>query len=369
MTYYGRWTYKYEIGAKKKAAAVLIVHETGPAGYPFAVVQGKTGEQFGSVTPDKNMGRAAIEGWITLEKAKALIAKAGQDFDRLKAQAATRAFKPVPLGLTASMTIRNTMRRIDSQNVIARLDGSDPAGRSEYVVYTAHWDHFGIGEPINGDKIYNGAVDNATGTAALLEMARAFTRLTAPPKRSILFLAVTAEEQGLLGSEYYAAQPLYPLAKTLADLNMDALNVSGRTKDLTVVGLGASELDDYARAAAKEQGRVVKADPEPEKGFYYRSDHFNFAKVGVPALNAEGGVDFVGKPAAFGLEVRKRYTEERYHKPQDEVTPDWDLSGLAEDAQLLFAVGYRVAQAERYPGWAPGNEFKAIRDAQLKPAR
>jgi Zn-dependent M28 family amino/carboxypeptidase len=369
MTYYGRWTYKYEIGAKKKAAAVLIVHETGPAGYPFAVVQGKTGEQFAAVTPDKGMSRATIEGWITLDKAKAIFAKAGQDYDKLKAAAVTRAFKPVPLGVTASMTIRNTMRHVDSQNVIARLGGADAAGKSEYVVYTAHWDHFGIGEPVNGDKIYNGAVDNATGTAALLEVARAFTKLPAPPKRSILFLAVTAEEQGLLGSEYYAAQPLYPLAKTLANLNMDALNVEGRTKDLTVIGLGASELDDYARAAAKEQGRIVKGDPEPEKGSYYRSDHFNFAKVGVPALNADGGVDFVGKPAGFGLEARKRYTEERYHKPQDEVLPTWDLSGLAEDARLLFAVGYRVAQADRYPAWSPGNEFRAIREAQLKAPR
>ena len=366
MTYYGRWTYKYEIGAKHKAAAVLIVHETGPAGYPFAVVQGKTGEQFTFVTPGKNMDRAAIEGWITLDQAKALFARAGQDFDRLKAQAATRAFRPVPLGLTASMTIRNTLRRVDSQNVVARLEGSDPAARDEHVVFTAHWDHFGVGEPINGDRIYNGARDNATGTAALLEMARAFTRLPKPPRRSILFLSVTAEEQGLLGSEYYAAQPLYPLAKTLADINMDALNVTGRTKDLVVIGLGASQLDDYARDAAKEQGRTLKPDAEPEKGFYYRSDHFNFAKVGVPALNTDEGVDFVGRPASFGIEVRERYTNERYHKPSDEVTPDWDLSGLAEDVQLLFAVGYRVAQADTYPAWSPGNEFKAIRDAQLK---
>jgi Zn-dependent M28 family amino/carboxypeptidase len=369
MTYYGRWTYKYEIGAKKKAAAVLIVHETGPAGYPFAVVQGKTGEQFSSVTPDKNMGRAAIEGWITLDQAKALFGRAGQDFDRLKAQAATRAFTPVPLGLTAAMTIRNTMRRVESQNVVARLEGSDPAVKDEHVVFTAHWDHFGVGEPINGDKIYNGAKDNASGTAALIETAHAFTALPKAPRRSILFLAVTAEEQGLLGSEYYAAQPLYPLAKTLADINMDALNVSGRTKDLVIIGLGASELDDYARAAAKEQGRTLKPDAEPEKGFYYRSDHFNFAKVGVPALNTDEGTEFLGKPASFGTDVRERYTADRYHKPSDEVTPDWDLRGLAEDVQLLFTVGYRVAQADTYPAWSPGSEFKAIREAQLKAAK
>ena len=369
MTYYGRWTYKYEIGAKKKAAAVLLVHETGPAGYPFAVVQGKTGEQFTFVTPGKNMDRVPIEGWITLDQAKRLMTRAGQDFDRLKAQAATRAFRPVALGLTASMAIRNTLRRVDSQNVVARLEGSDPAVKDELVVYTAHWDHFGIGEPVDGDRIYNGAKDNASGTAALLETARAFTRLAKAPRRSILFLSVTAEEQGLLGSEYYAAQPLYPLAKTLADINMDALNVDGRTKDLTVIGLGASELDDYAWAAAKEQGRVLKPDAEPEKGFYYRSDHFNFAKQGVPALTVDEGVEFVGKPAAFSTQVRERYTNDRYHKPSDEVTPAWDLSGLAEDVQLLFAVGYRVAQADRYPAWAPGNEFRAIREAQLKSAK
>jgi Zn-dependent M28 family amino/carboxypeptidase len=363
MTYYGRWTYKYEIGAKHKAAAVLIVHETGPAGYPFAVVQGRTGEQFTFDTPGQ---RAAIEGWITLDQAKALFTRGGQDFDRLKAQAATRAFKPVPLGLTASMTIRNTLRRVDSHNVVARLEGSDPAVKDEHVVFTAHWDHFGVGEPINGDRIYNGAKDNATGTAALLETARAFTRLPKAPRRSVLFLAVTAEEQGLLGSEYYAAQPLYPLAKTLADINMDALNVNGRTKDLVIVGLGASELDDYARAAAKEQGRTLKPDAEPEKGFYYRSDHFNFAKLGVPALTVDEGTEFVGKPAAFSEQVRAKWTADVYHKPSDEVTPEWDLTGLAEDVQLLFAVGYRVAQADTYPAWSPGNEFKAIRDAQLK---
>ena len=366
MTYYGRWTYKYEIGAKKKAAAVLIVHETGPAGYPFAVVQGRTGEQFGLATPNKNMDRLAVEGWITLEQAKALLKRAGQDFDALKAKAATREFRPVPLGLTASMTIRNTMRTVDSQNVVARLEGSDPARRGEHVVFTAHWDHFGVGTPVNGDRIYNGARDNASGTAALLEAARAFTRLKTPPKRSILFLAVTAEEQGLLGSEYYATQPLYPIATTLANINMDALNVTGRTKDLTVIGLGASELDDYAQAAAKEQGRVLKPDAEPEKGFYYRSDHFNFAKLGVPSITIDEGVEFIGKPASFAAELRGKWNADVYHKPSDEVTAAWDLSGLAEDVQLLFAVGYRVAQADRYPEWRTGNEFKAIRDAQRK---
>src|SRR5262249_36248495 len=232
MTYYGRWTYKYEIAAQKGAAGALIVHETGPAGYGFNVVQGKTGEQFDLVTPDKNMGRASIEGWITLDQAKKLLQSAGQDFDALKKQAATREFKPVPLGVTASMTIRNTLRTIDSRNVLGKLEGSDPALKDEYVVYTAHWDHFGK----NADGIFHGAEDDALGCAALVEMARAYTRLQAPPRRSILFLAVTAEEQGLLGSEYYAKLPIYAMAKTAANINMDSWNVHGRTKDLTLVG-------------------------------------------------------------------------------------------------------------------------------------
>jgi len=362
MTYYGRWTYKYEIGAQKGAAGVLIVHETGPAGYGFNVVQGKTGEQFDLVTPDKNMGRAAIEGWITLDRAKQLLQSAGQDFDALKAQAATRDFKPVPLGVTASMTIHNKLRTIDSRNVVAKLEGSDPAVKDEYVVYTAHWDHFGK----NADGIFHGAEDDALGCAALIEMGRAFKKLAAPPRRSILFLAVTAEEQGLLGSQYYSVTPIYPLAKTVADINMDAWNVHGRTKDLTVVGFGASDLDDYARDAAAEQGRVVHGDAEPEKGFFYRSDHFNFAKQGVPALDPEGGVEYLGKPADYGKKMRDEWTEHRYHTPKDIVYPDWDLSGTNEDLRVFLAVGYRVAQADKIPEWKPGNEFKAKRDAMLK---
>ena len=365
MTYYGRWTYKYEIGAQKGAAGVLIVHETVPAGYPFEVVQAKTTEQFDLVTPDKNMGRVNVEGWITLDRAKALMQMAGQDFDGLKKEAARRDFKPVPLGVTASMTVRNTLRTIDSQNVVARLDGSDPARRDEHVVYTAHWDHLGIGPEVNGDRIYNGAKDNAIGTAGLLELARAFTKVSPAPKRSILFLSVTAEEQGLLGSQYYSVTPIYPLRKTLANINMDGLNVHGPTKDLTLIGYGASDLDDYAKAAAAEQGRVIRPDPETEKGFYYRSDHFNFAKQGVPALDPDEGVEFVGKPADYGKQVRDDYTEHDYHKPSDVIRADWDLAGAVEDLRVFFAVGYRVAQADKFPEWKPGNEFKAIREEML----
>jgi Zn-dependent M28 family amino/carboxypeptidase len=271
----------------------------------------------------------------------------------------------VPLGVTASVKLDNTLRTLDSRNVVAKLEGSDAALKDEYVIYTAHWDHFGIGQKVNGDSIYNGALDNATGTAGLLTLAKAFKALPTPPKRSILFLAVTAEEQGLLGSQYYAVTPIYPLAKTLANINMDGLSTWGPTKDITVIGLGNSELDDYAKAAAAEQGRTLRPDAEPEKGFYYRSDHFNFAKQGVPAFYSDEGVDFIGKPADFGAQKRQEYTTNDYHKPQDEIKPGWDLSGAAQDLQMLLAMGYRIANAAKFPEWREGNEFRATREKSL----
>jgi Zn-dependent M28 family amino/carboxypeptidase len=366
MTYYGRWTYKYEMGEKLGAAAVLIVHETEPAGYPFTVVQGKTAEQFSLVAPDKNMGRAAVEGWITLEQAKALFAMAGKDFDALKKSALSPAFKPVALGVTASATLHNTIRTIDSRNVIGKIEGSDPALKNEYVFYTAHWDHFGIGVPVGGDRIYHGAVDNATGVAGLVEIGRAFAAMPVRSRRTILMLAVTGEEQGLLGSGYYAANPLYPLARTVGVINMDALNVLGKTKDITITGLGNSDLDDYAQKVAAEQGREIKPDPTPEKGGFYRSDHFPFAQQGVPALASGGGIDFIGKPAGWGRERMAAFTANDYHKPSDRVRPDWDMSGAVQDLQFYWMVGYRIAQADQYPQWKPGTEFKAKRDEMLK---
>ncbi|HET9684289.1 MAG TPA: M28 family metallopeptidase [Gemmatimonadaceae bacterium] len=368
MTYYGRWTYKFEQGAKHHAAGVLLVHETGPAGYPFAVVQGNAAEKFDLATPDSNRSRSNVEGWITLDQAKKLFAMAGQSFDSLKAAAATPQFQPVPLGVTASMQLRNKLRSVNSRNVVARLVGSDTAHRDEYVIYSAHWDHFGVGAPVNGDSIYNGAADNATGTAGLLTLGKAYAAMKTPPKRSILFLAVTSEEQGLLGSQYYAEHPIYPLDKTLADINMDILNTWGPTKDLTVIGLGASELDDYATAAAAEQGRKLRPDAEPEKGFYYRSDHFNFAKQGVPAFYSEAGVDYVNKPGDYGMKKRDEYTTTRYHKPQDEIQPDWDMTGAVQDLKLYLTIGYRVAEAQKFPEWRPGNEFRATREKQMQAA-
>ncbi len=367
MTYYGRWTYKYEQGKKHNAAGVLLIHETDRAGYPFAVVQGKTSEQFDLVTPDKNMSRSSIEGWLSFEQAKAMLTMAGQNFDELKSRAATREFRPVPLGLTASLTLENRLRNIASHNIIARLNGSDTQLRDEFVVYTAHWDHFGIGAKVNGDSIYNGAADNASGTAGLLALAKAFVAMEQPPKRSILFLAVTAEEQGLLGSQYYSMTPIYPLGKTLANINIDGLNTWGPTRDLTVIGLGASELDDFAKAAAAEQSRVLRPDAEPSKGFYYRSDHFNFARVGVPAFFAESGTEYVGKAPDFGPRKRESYTANDYHAPSDEIKPDWDLTGAVQDLKLFLALGYRIANTPRFPQWRVGNEFRAIREEQLAP--
>jgi Zn-dependent M28 family amino/carboxypeptidase len=357
MTYYGRWTYKFEMAAKMGAAGALIIHETAPAGYPFTVVQVKTGEQFDIARPDRNMSRAAVEGWLSLDAAGRVLSRAGRDFDQLKKAALRRDFRPVPLGLFASMTLRNTVRTIDSRNVVAKLPGSDPKVRDECVLYSAHWDAFGVGAPLNGDPVYHGAVDNAVAVAGLLEVARAYALVPTKPRRTIVFLAVTAEEQLMLGSEYYAANPLYPLAKTLAVVNLEMLNVHGRTRDLTVVGLGTSDLDDIARDVASRQGRRLKPDPEPERGMYYRSDHFSFARRGVPAFEPDHGDDFIGKPAGYGLQVRKDFFDNLYHKPTDTVRPDWDLSGGVEDLQLYWMVGYLVAQGEKYPQWKPGAEF------------
>jgi Zn-dependent M28 family amino/carboxypeptidase len=370
MTYYGRWTYKFEKAAQMGATGCIIIHQTERAGYPWEVVHSSWGDtQFDLAAPDKNMGRLAVESWITSDFAAKLFALGGQDLNKLIEAAAHRDFKPVPLGIREKLIIHNSLRTIDSHNVIAKITGSGPELTNTYVVYTAHWDHFGIGPDVNGDKIYHGAVDNASGTAALLEIARAYKQLRRPPSRTILFLSVTGEEQGLLGSQYYAEHALYPLARTAADINIDEMNVHGLTRDIVQLGCGTSSLDDIIEAVAREQGRVVKPDPEPEKGFYYRSDHFEFAKRGVPAFEPyKGGVDFIGKPTGWGLEARRKFDAENYHKPSDKINPDWDLSGAIQDSQLYFLVGYRIANNPEMPQWRPGTEFKAIRDASLKQA-
>ncbi|MGQ0763773.1 MAG: M28 family metallopeptidase [Acidobacteriota bacterium] len=364
MTYYGRWTYKYEIATEKGAAAAIIIHETGPAGYPYEVVSGSwSRENFDIVRPDKNMNRVGVEGWITTDRAKELFTATGQDFDALKKAAVSKDFKPVELKAKANITVNNTLREIQSNNVIGKIEGAGK--KDEYVVYSAHWDHLGLDPKLQGDQIFNGALDNASGIAAMLEIAEAFTKLGTPPKRSILFLAVTAEEKGLLGAKYYGENPLYPLNKTLANINMDGVNQWGRTKDITMVGDDNSTLIDLLREVSKMQNRVVNPDPEPEKGFYYRSDHFEFAKQGVPALYTDSGIDYIGKDAAFSKQKRDEYTAKDYHKVSDEIKPDWDLAGAVDDAQLLMIIGYRISQTDTFPTWKSGSEFKAKRDAMM----
>ena len=368
MTYYGRWTYKYEIAAARGAAGALIIHETQPAAYPWFVVVNSWGrERFDLAGSTEPQVQAA--GWLSLERAQKLFAAAGTSYADAKRQALRRDFKPVALGITADVEVTNTVRRIQSRNVVARIEGSDSRLKNEWVVYTAHWDHLGRDPRGTGDTIYNGASDNAIGTAGLLELAGAFARLPTPPRRSILFAALTGEEQGLLGAKYYASHPLHPLDRTLANLNMDGLNTWGRTTDLSVVGLGNSTLDNLVREFAGKQHRTVQPEAEPEKGIFYRSDHFEFAKVGVPALYTKGGMNFLGRPKDYGRMRADEFTAQDYHKVSDEVKPDWDLSGAVEDLQLLFEVGKRVAHDPQWPEWNPGTEFKARRDAMLTPNR
>jgi Zn-dependent M28 family amino/carboxypeptidase len=363
MTYYGRWTYKYEIATEKGAAAAIIIHETGPAGYPYGVVSGSNSqEQFDVISPDAEK-RVPVEGWITLDKAKQLLTVAGQSFDFLKAAAVRKDFKPVPLNAKATFDVKIDSRRIQSHNVVAKVEGSDK--KDEYVIYSAHWDHLGKDTTLKGDQIYNGAIDNASGSSSLIEIAKAFSKLSTPPRRSIIFLSLTAEEKNLLGAKFYATHPLYPLNRTVANINMDGINQWGRTSDFTVIGLGNSTLDDVLADVLKAEGRTVRPDAEPEKGFYYRSDHFEFAKQGVPALDIDAGTEFVGKPAGYGMQKRDEYTDKDYHKPSDEVKPDWDLSGAVDDARVLFKVGYAVAQADALPQWKAGTEFKAKRDSMM----
>ena len=363
MTYYGRWTYKFEEAARQGAAAALIIHETGPAGYPWAVVQGSwSGPQFTLVNDQQNMDRCAIEGWLTYEAAQRLFELAGQDLEQLKAAAAQPSFQALPLKLRLSAALRNTIREVRSRNVLALLPGRERP--DEVVIYTAHWDHLGVDPSLPGDSIYNGALDNATGTAGLLALAQAFAALPEPPARSVLFLAVTAEEQGLLGSAYYATHPVFPPEKTVAVLNMDGLNVLGPMRDVTVIGYGMSELDDYAAVTAEAQGRYLRPDPEPEKGYYYRSDHFSFARVGIPALYLDAGIDHVEHGSDWTLQQRAEYVEQHYHKPSDEYNPAWDLRGAVDDLRLLFDIGYRLANSTDFPNWRTGTPFRALRDRQ-----
>jgi len=365
MTYYGRWTYKFEIAAQRGAAAALVVHETGPAGYPWFVVVNSWSRENFSLSSSAGP-QVSVAGWLALDATRRLFAASGLDFDKEQQRAARPDFRPVPLKAVADFAVTNVLRRVESRNVVGELKGADPVRREDWIVYTAHWDHLGRDDTREGDPIFNGALDNATGTAGLLGLARAFGGMPERPARSLLFVALTAEEQGLLGARHYAANPLHPLRRTVANLNMDGLNPWGRTRDVAVVGLGNSTLDDLAVREAGRQGRTVTAEASPEKGMFYRSDHFEFAKVGVPALYLKSGLDYVGRPEGWGRARSDEFTERDYHKVSDEVKDDWDFSGAVEDLQILYRIGLDLAQNPIWPEWKPGTEFKARRDAMMR---
>ncbi|MBV7258725.1 M28 family metallopeptidase [Erythrobacter crassostreae] len=361
MTFYGRWTYKYEEAARQGAAGVLIVHDTEPASYGWNVVESSwQGAQAYPQRGDNAPTFTTMNGWVQKEVAREVLAAAGQDLDELTAAAKTQDFQAVELGMTASTSFENDIRTFESQNVIGVLPGSEAP--DEYVIHTAHWDHLGrCPAAPDGDDICNGAVDNATGTAALVALAEAHAKAGAP-RRSLVFLAVTAEESGLLGAYYYASNPVFPLDQTVGGINMDAFQVAGPAKDVTVVGPGKSQLDWFMNAALQADGRVATANPKPEAGYYYRSDHFAFAKQGVPMLYIDGGEDLIDGGTEAGAAVAADYTENRYHGPKDEFNEEWDWSGVMADLQLFYRIGRSMAASTSWPNWNEGDEFKATRD-------
>jgi hypothetical protein len=361
--WYGRWDYKYLQAARKGAAAAIIIHTTSSAGYPWQVVESSnTGERF--ELPAGDEPRVRLKMWATEQASRQIATLGGKDLDALRAAAESRNARPVPLGVRLSLTVPSTVRRLDGENVIGVLPGSDARLKTEAVVFTAHHDHLGVRAPKDGDAIYNGALDNASGVALMLAMARAAAAGPAP-RRSLIFAAVTAEEQGLLGSEWYCRHPTVPPGRLAANINMDSVNNRGRTSDFGFVGYGKSSLDGVVDAVAGAQGRKVHGDPFPEKGAFYRSDQFNFAKIGVPAIFGRGGPTYVGRPADWGRQQQEEYERKRYHQPSDELDASWDLTGAVEDGQLLLVTGLRVANAPAVPSWKPGDEFEAARKRAL----
>ncbi|HEY0514937.1 MAG TPA: M28 family peptidase [Thermoanaerobaculia bacterium] len=366
--YYGRWTYKYESAARQGAAAAIIIHTTPSAGYPWQVVQTSwSGEKF--ELPAAGEPRLQVRAWATEEATRKLFEAAGKDLSQLIEQARSRDFKPVPLGITTSLTLANRIDKVKTANVLGLLPGSDPSLRDEVVLYSAHHDHLGIGQPDkNGDRIYNGAVDNASGCAEVMAIAKAYAALPQRPRRSILIAFVAGEEQGLLGSAYLATHPPVPAGRIAANINYDGGNVLGRTRDVTEIGLGKSSLDGIVQAVAARQGRRLVGDQFPDRGFFYRSDQFSFSKVGVPAIHPEAGIDFIGHPAGWGKEQAEDYELHRYHQPSDEFNPKWVYDGMIEDAQLGFYTGLVVANTPQLPTWNPGDEFEATRKKALAEA-
>lgn len=365
MTYYGRWTYKFEEAARKGAAAAIIIHDTEGASYGWDVVKNSwSGTQYDLRAADDPAPRVPLQGWITGDQAKTLFADAGLDLDKLRADANKRGFKAVPLPAKMSVDLKSTSTEKQSRNVVGILPGTEKP--DEAVVYMAHWDHLGKHPDETGDNIYNGAVDNATGVAGILEIADQFAKL-GKPKRSVVFLAVTLEESGLLGSKYYVAHPVVPLDKTVAVINLDAMGVAGKTRDMTVVGMGSSELEDILKPIAEKQGRTLHSESRPEAGGYFRSDHFNFAKAGVPALYVDAGDDLVDGGKAAGDAAAKDYNENRYHKPGDQFdAATWKLEGTMDELSAVYGVGLEIANGDRWPNWYAGNPFKSARDAMLK---
>jgi Zn-dependent M28 family amino/carboxypeptidase len=364
--FYGRWDYKHEMAARQGAVGAVIVHTTPSAGYGWPVVQNSwTGEQFS--LPAEAEPVLQVKAWTTEEASRRIARLGGHSLDALRAKAERRDFRPVPLGVQISLQLKNVVERRQSANVIARLSGGDPDMAAEAVIYTAHHDHFGVKPGTEGSpsEVYNGALDNASGLAMLLSVAEAFAALPASPRRTILFASVGAEEQGLLGSEYLARNPPVPAGRLAANINLDGMNVWGRTRDVSVVGLGKSTLDDWIRAIAEAQGRRVEGEAFPEKGSYYRSDHFSLARVGVPGAFLGAGTDVVGKPKGWGRAQQEAWEKAHYHQPSDDLTPEWDLSGAVEDAQLLFFLGVKVANAPTLPEWRPGDEFEPARKKAL----
>src|SRR5437899_4196864 len=366
MTYYGRWTYKYEIAAQKGAAAAVIIHETEPAAYPYSVVKSSWGkENFELDAPDKINATGQASAWITLDVAEKLLADCGQDFDALKKSAISKDFRPVALKAKSNIDIKQALRSFRSHHVLGKFEGADPNLKDEYIIYSEHWDHLGRHPEFQGDQIFNGAVDNASGDAAVIALASAFPKADPAPKRSILFMCTTAEEAGLLGAKWYAEHPLYPLEKTLADINIDSMNVWGKAHDIEDVSYGCSSMDDALAAAAQRQGRTAIPNSRPEKGNIYRADNFEFAKVGVPSLYIGKGEHLLSRPPDAPLRSDE-FDLHDYHQVTDEVKPDWDLSGAVQDVQLLLEVGSQVANGDKFPEWKPGVEFKPKRDAMLK---
>ena len=364
MTYYGRWTYKYEEAARQGALGALVVHETEPAGYPWSVVRGGfSGEQF-SLPPDPaGPAPAGMVGWVSLDLARSLLALGGHDYDELKERAATRGFTAVPTGVTVRASVDSGLRRVETQNVAGLLRGSSRP--DEYLLVTAHYDHFGIGEPIDGDSIYNGAYDNASGTALIMAMAEAMSSMETPLDRSVLFIATGAEEQGLLGAEWYVQSPLVPLDRTVAEVNFDGANLWGLTTDVIVQGEERSELGAYVRRRAAELELTIVPDAEPQNGYFFRSDHFPFAKAGVPSLYIEHGVAYVGRPEGWGMQIQEEYTANYYHAPSDEFSEDFVFDGAVQQGTLGMLTVLNVASDDAWPNWHEGQEFKAARDVMM----